>query len=393
MEPQPGINDLSEYLNPQEWSVTVTAENEFTLDFTDGENVEYSQFLSGEVGPYAERENQDLRYYRYTLTTEIGEEGPPSPVSNQVYATRYQPVALTMPSGGDTGEEDRNYTERNIYRSDTGEETATWAFIATIPVEQQEYTDEKIDLTLGSLPTAGYYPPPDKLRGLQVSPQGFGVGFYDNKVAISEPYLLHAWPLEYEFTVDYEVVGVGIIDNGIVVATTGRPYLIQGVDPRSMTIRRIELNYGCLSKRSIVSMGYSVIYASQSGLVMVSPNDAQLLTRQIMTEHDWAHYYPHTIHAYEVNERYVGFYHQPDGSIRGGFVVDPREMEQGIIDLGFWTRCAFRDPNERYLYYLQVDDEGNQYVMRWDSPFEDPIAFVWRSKTFILPKPTSMGAF
>lgn len=98
---------------------------------------------------------------------------------------------------------------------------------------------------------------------------GVMVGFRDNEVYFSEPYLPHAWPARYRLTVDYPIVALGSFGTTIVVATEGRPFLITGSHPESMSQLELDLIEPCVSARSMASMGHGVVYASRNGLVYV----------------------------------------------------------------------------------------------------------------------------
>lgn len=376
---------LSEYLNANEQQVSVISDTEFRILFTDGVAVDYTAFTDGEVSQFAGADAQDVRVYVHTYVSEIGEEGPPSEASQEIRATPWQEVVLQLPSIDFEAGQGRNLTKRRIYRASTGTQSGQFQFLAEVELSQSEFNDTEQNL-LETLPSVAWDPPPEKLKGLRLAAQGFAVGFFDNVVAVSEPYRVHAWPTDYQFAVDYEVVAVEIIDNGIVVATTGRPYIIQGVDPRSMLPRRIELSHACVSARSMVSLGYAAVYASIEGLVYVDSGRAELMTRSVLTEREWKAYKPQTIHAHELNGRYIGFY--GDASDGAGFLVDPREMDLGWFDLDIWAKDAFRASSDAHLYLL-VDGE----IRRWDDPDSDPTPFRWRSKVFAMSRPAAFSCY
>lgn len=375
--------NLPEYLNGGEFQVRVIDDNEFSLDFTDAANVDYSAFTSGTVRSYTGPDVQDVRFYVYTYVTNLGEEGPPSPISDRVEATAFQNPDIELPAVDVDAAEGRIIEKVRIYRAATGTTAGQFQFVAEVNAGTANFTDDVRRLG-ESLPSAAYDPPPENLQGIRVSAQGFVVGFYDNVVCFSEPYLPHAWPTDYQIALDYDVVAVEVIDNGVVVATTGRPYLIQGIEPRSMSPRRLELNYACVSKRSMVSMGYAAVYASREGLVYVGQGGARLLTQQLMTERDWQAFYPDTLNGYEVNGRYVGFYGISNGA---GFMLDPQDLELGLVDLSLWIKAGFRDPRDEHLYWLNGDNE----VMRWNDEGADLQAYEWQSKVYELPRPSNLS--
>lgn len=386
--PAADVNDLAEFLNGNDFQITVTGEDEYTLDNTDAFNIDYSAFTAGTFTQYFDPGFLSTRFYVHTYVTELSEEGPPSEPSESVELGPTQKVTLTLPVLEPTDAQGRLITKRRIYRTATGNRFSQFQFVAELDIAEDTYRDEVATVDLGEPIESTQWDAPDSdLKGLRLAAQGFAVGFFNNKVAFSEPYMVHAWPTSYQLALDYDVVAVEVVDNGVVVGTTGRPYLIQGIEPRSMMPRRLESNYACVSKRSMVSMGYAAVYASTEGLVYVGAGQARLITEGAFTELEWAEYAPETIHAYAHQGRYIGFYDAGAGK-KGGFIFDPRNPDIGIVDLGFWAKSCFTDVRERYLYLLT---DGND-IMRWDDPGEDLQPMQWRSKEFVTQRPSSLSA-
>ncbi len=386
-EPVDDQNDLQQLLNDNDFQITVISDTEFTLDNTDGLTLTYSTFESGIVKQYFDPAYLTTRYYVFTYVTSLGEEGPPSTASTPVDVAPSQVANLSIPAMNPDIGQGRLIENIRIYRTATGSVASQFQFVGEIPITENAFVDDVPSQNLGeSLPSAEWDPPAEGLRGLKVAAEGFGVGHFDNKVAFSEPYQLHAWPTSYQIALDYDVVAVEVVDNGVVAGTTGRPYIIQGIEPRSMTPRRLENNYACVSARSMVSMGYAAIFATTEGLVMVAGGQASLLTRNLVTEKEWAEFAPETIHAYAHQGRYVAFYDA--GDRRGGFIIDPQEPDLGLVDLEFWAKAGFVDPRERFLYLLTEDNR----ILRWDDPDQPPEPYRWRSKTFVTQRPANLSA-
>ncbi len=116
------------------------------------------------------------------------------------------------------------------------------------------------------------------MKGLINLPNGIMAGFEGRDVYFCEPYRPYAWPAAYQQTVDYPVVGLGRLDTSLVVLTKGAPYLISGSAPGYMTVVKADLEQACVSKRSIVSMGSAVFYASPDGLVALAASGSRVLT-------------------------------------------------------------------------------------------------------------------
>ena len=210
-------------------------------------------------------------------------------------------------------------TGKRIYRASAG----VFLFVAEIPAQQTTYTDVRLAENLGEvLPEAASAEmPPNGLVGLVNLPNGFMAGFVDSDIYVSLAYRPYAFPVNYRRTLDYRIVGLGVIDTTLVVLTQGNPYFLQGASPEVMVQVKSDVEQACVSKRSIVSMGGMVVYASPDGLIMLSPGGSEILTEGRFERADWQALHPETIHAYKHDARYIAFHAAAaDGST--GFVVD-----------------------------------------------------------------------
>lgn len=338
------------------------------------------------VNQYTERnsgagtDTAETRVYTYTnVSKEAGFEFESAPctetplsvdvnVNQKVTLTGFSPV----PSGYVT-------THRRIYRSTTG----TFLFVAEIASSDATYIDSKSAEDLGEeLPSLTWNMPPATLRGLINMPGGVMAGFSGRDVYFCDPYHPHAWPAQYQQSLDYPVVGLGRMDTTLAVLTTGTPYLIQGGHPDSMSVVKSDIEQSCASKRSIVSTNGAVFYASPDGLVMLSSNGSKIVTEQYFTRAQWQSFFkPDSIHAYQHDLKYIGFY--DNGTTQGSFVYD---LTSGaLITTSIYATAGYNDLQVDKLF---VADE-TLAVKPW---FEGAgKSFVWRSKKFTFPKPLSMA--
>jgi hypothetical protein len=338
------------------------------------------------VNEYTERnsgagtDTAETRVYTYTnVSKEAGFEFESAPctqtplsvdvnVNQKVTLTGFSPV----PSGYVT-------THRRIYRSTTG----TFLFVAEIAATDTSYTDSKTAEDLGEeIPSLTWNMPPATLRGLINMPGGVMAGFSGRDVYFCDPYHPHAWPAQYQQTLDFPVVGLGRMDTTLAVLTTGTPYLIQGGHPDSMTVVKSDLEQSCASKRSIVSTNGAVLYASPDGLVMLSSNGSKIVTEQYFTRAQWQSFFkPDSIHAYQHDLKYIGFY--DNGTTQGSFVYD---LTSGaLITTSIYATAGYNDLQVDKLFVVGTD----RAIKPW---FEGAgRSYVWRSKKFTFPKPLSMA--
>lgn len=316
------------------------------------------------------------RVYTYTNVTAWGEESQPADASNTVTVSVGQTVNLSGMFQSAAG--NHNITAKRIYTSVTGSgSSAEYLFEAEIPAAQTTYAGTVLSESLGEvLPSMSWATPPDALKGLVPFPGGLMAGFVGRDVYFCEPYRPFAWPAEYINTVDYPVVGLGVMDTTLAVLTTGVPYFIQGTDPASMAVVKSDIHQACVSKRSIVSMNGMVLYASPDGLVRLSSGGSGLITEMMFSREQWQTINPATIHAYHWESKYVAFY---DG---GGFVFDPRDNTFIWHDI---TATAGFNDLLRDRLYLVINNE----MHRWYAG--SPKSYTWRSKKWTLPQPSAFS--
>lgn len=236
------------------------------------------------------------------------------------------------------------------------------------------------------LQSLGWDVPPTDLKGLISVAGGFLAGFTGRTVRLSVPYQPHAWPVDYSFAVDDNVVGLGTFGNIVVVCTEGRGFMLIGAQPDAMSLQKLEGVQPCLSKRGIVSTSGAVMYPSTDGLAAVdgSDNRAKIISRLWVTKNEWVpQFSPATLKASVYQDRYFAFY-----SSQLGFTIgfdDPvtgfTELQQdGIssVDLDTLTGQTL----------ITIADK----VYEWDGDTTASLVYTWRSKQFMQTKPVNWAA-
>ena len=334
--------------------------------------------------------------YVYTFVSAYGEEGPPSPASTVITTDDNQTITV---SGLETSssKSNTNLFKKRIYRSNTGSTASAFQFVAEVTLATTSYTDTSNNNELAEvIPSNGWIAPPDDdtslypdgpMKGLCALPGGVFAGFTGKRICFSEPFLPHAWPASYRLALEEDIVGIKVVSNGVLVTTKSVPYLVTGSGPDTMTAIRIESSQANLNKRSMVDMGPYVIYASPDGLIAAEGTSVRNLTEGIITPSQWqASYYPATITGFLWEERYVGFYNT--GSGYGGFIFDPR-MNDGTsfvdLDASALIRGGHTDPDDSQLYLIISNT-----IKKFQGGGSN-LTFNWKSKEYVMPKPTSMG--
>jgi hypothetical protein len=254
--------------------------------------------------------------------------------------------------------------------------------------------DDVADADLAEvLPSLNYKPPPAGLKGLISLANGVCVGFINNEIRFSEPYLPHAWPPGYAVAFPVDIVGIAGRGSSVFVMTNGNPYLVSGTDPGFTSKTELAGNYPCTDKRGIAAGEKGIYYPSGVGLILVDENGAVNVTPEIMTPDDWAEYSPSDMLGTIYNGMYVGFY----GNRAGGIVLD------------FVNRCFSRlsiFAHARHLstggvLYLCMDDgydEANPpasvplCVKQWGSDTYNFLSYTWKSKRYLLSSKKNFAA-
>jgi hypothetical protein len=315
---------------------------------------------------------KETRVYVFTwVNKEAGleTESAPSPASASVDVYADQGVTISGFPAVPTG---YAATHQRVYRSVDG----TYLFTEEIPIATTSVDDDTEADDLGEeLPSLDWSMPPAGLKGLVNLPNGIMAGFVGRDIYFSVPYRPYAWPEIYIQTVDFPIVGLGVLDTTLVVLTRGTPYFVQGSHPDSMVVVKTDIEQACVSKRSIVSIAGSVVYASPDGLVSVAPGGSKILTDSLMTRDQWQTMFaPHTIHAFEHDLKYFAFY--ASGSEQGGFILDFASGSLTVHDI--YAACGFSELSTDKLFVA-----NGTAVTRWNGGTAK--TFVWRSKIRTFP--------
>jgi len=257
------------------------------------------------------------------------------------------------------------------------------------------YTDTTADEDLGELLPGGldstkwWKAPNGNMQGLITFPGGIMAGFFGNTVAFSEPNVPSAWPEEYRYTFNYQVVGIGVVGNTVVVTTNGFPSLVIGDHPDSMVSSELELFQACVSKRGIASLVNGVLYPSPDGAVYVPAGGMpSIITNQYFKKKDWQLYNPESFIAGVYDDRYYAFYSGggDDGNESGSLVFDPKEAGATFTTLSTIATGLHSDIETDSLYLIRNDD-----IVQWDAGGSF-ITYTWLSKLFTTARPLAFTA-
>lgn len=249
-----------------------------------------------------------------------------------------------------------------------------------------DFTDDfSFRSLLNILATDNYNPPPADLQGLTVLKNNILVGFVGNDLYFSEPDKFHAWPSEYKKSLEHNIVKLVPISGDILVLTDNYPYQISGSDPRTLAVQKIDARYPCVSRRSVAVTPTGVVYASHDGLILASTlTGAQVFTARVHSSDTWGEALdPATVVGANYKEVYFASHSA------GSFVYEVAERGASFVNSTYTFTATWYDPLTNALYYTSGED-GTIY--RWDDLSQPAAIMEWKSKTYITPKYTNVGA-
>lgn len=272
----------------------VRALNTYTSNLSVNLRAYIGTLLSGyeDLLPPAVTREFETRAYIYTYVNAWGEESAPSPASELIELDQNDWVNVTCVANTATPDEATYVplSKYRIYRSSTTTSGAEYQLVGEYDIATlgSAQVDKKLQEALEeTCPTITWVVPPTNLKGLVGLPNGIMAGFFGKTLCFSDPFHPYAWPVEYQHTVEYNIVGLGVFGQTLVVLTEGNPYYFSGADSASMSGQKMESVQSCVAKRSIVSVEGGVIFASPDGICIAGPQGVELVTLGAYDKYDW----------------------------------------------------------------------------------------------------------
>ena len=357
--------------------------------------------------------------YVFTYVNDIGEESAPSLPSATVVRADGVSATVTTSVSIPTGiSDDYSITTKRLYRAATGNTGTVFRFVAEIPLTQADYVDTLTDAELGEvLPSDIWALPPDDLEGILALPNGVMAGFSKNELCLSAQNHPHAWPVEYRLTTDTNIIGIGNIDNTVVIGTESFVYVATGNDPAAYSMSKFEVPHSCMSKRSFAYMTrVGVIFAGPDGLLAVTGiGQVVKLTSDVFTDLQWKAYNPASMRAVAHNDIYWLFWEA--GSERGCFAIDlnpavnaysqiPGTAGFGIVPMSFHASAMYVNPVGDTMYLVldqaaEPDDPSlpvppstpayidGTHIYEFEGSPTDLMTYRYRSKLWMLERPAT----
>lgn len=231
-----------------------------------------------------------------------------------------------------------------------------------------------------------YDKPKSTMVGLTNISNNMLAGFFDNQLCFSFPDKPHAWPIAHRLTFDENIVAISAADSYILVLTEKYPYIVSGNRPEIMSSQRIDVDYPCVAKKSVVNLGYGVAWATHGGLATYKPGTGIDLVTKVV--HDWDTWNesidPTTIVGQYYNGKYFGSHSA------GSFIFERDDRVGGYLTTTQYTfTAAYLDSLTNILYYI---DNALGQIKEWDNSGQVLSPLNWKSKTIITKDYMNFGA-
>lgn len=330
--------------------------------------------------------SDETRSYVYTFVTAYGEEGPPSQPTTQTGTNGTW--TLTGLSTSWPGGASRNITLVNIYRTIPNQSNPAFFFVAQQSVAIGSYTDNATDATVALNNTLDFtlnFPPDAGMQGFALMPQGYLVGFKGRNLYFTEQFLPHAWNPTYQLATEFEIVGLVVWGQTLIICTTSNPYMGSGVNPAAFTMQKLDGVTPCLSRRGIVSTVAGAYFPTIDGLAMLNTLGLRIITQDLVTKEEWATYNPGSFYSAQLGLQYMAF-----NATNFAILINPTEPQARFVEIDAFNNVTGIE-TDRYTGNINLVQ--NNQVFDWDPNSAERLYWHWRSKEVQFDKFLNMGAF
>lgn len=336
--------------------------------------------------------------------------GPTSSPAETAEGTTYVDVDATHTPRLDFArvENDANYTGIVVYRAATGTAgDGVWREVLRVSYDESpedypdglsfdgiNYTflDRVPDEELGAVLDHQDYTQPEKLEGLISLHNGVLAAFHGKTVYFSVPYQEYAWPESQSVTVDYNIIGLGVFSNTVVVCTEALTYTCVANDPTAPIFIPIQESLPCVARKSIVNFANCSVYASDFGLVKVSSAGVSIPTDDNIGGLYWSRLNPKTIVAAPYDGRYLAFFTNDFTNYRGVLLdIDisnlsvASELQRGALGFSYSPGELWYDVHTSTTYTVMKNALNNRwYICIIGKNTLLSRLFSWTSKKFFV---------
>ena len=322
----------------------------------------------------------ETRTYTETFLRANLDESAPNTTTSSITVPGGSTVDITSLAAAPGGS--HGIVNRRIYVTTGGDYQRVLEQVATTLTATDSGARGAVLETGGSTTKPAWLTPADNLKGLVELWNGMHGAFAGKAYSVCVPFNPHAWPVEYRRILSDTIVGTAAFGENWLIATTGKPRLVNGTSPLGMMGRPVNLKQACVSKKSVKGVEHGACWASNDGLCYHGQYGTKILTKNLLTKAQWRALVPSTIIGASWNGWYVGFYN--DGT-RKGFMIDPANPV-GIIWLTQGAFGVFEDSISETLFVLDTSNA----IKKFDAGAAQSATF--KSRVIRTPSPTNPGA-
>ena len=300
-----------------------------------------------------------------------------------------------------------------IYRTVVSADSADFFFVVELPAATTTYADNNSNSIVASheiMASTDWTGPPSDLVGWVTMPNGMIAGWRGSELWFCEPFRPHSWPAEYSTVVEYPIIGLGVINQTLVICTAGYPIVATGIHPDSISFSKLASFEPCMSRGSVLSIPEGVFYASPNGLVLVSNGVANLVTEGLIQKDEWNNYNKvATLRATRMGSAYYAFgservgFMQPDAFQTDAFQQDDfAGSYKGLLVDNANQRIGFNTLTSETITTNVFNDgwSGETMIIRENKLYRLDMAdltfprdtALWRSKIFQAPDKKNFAA-
>ena len=339
--------------------------------------------VSGGTGPTTDRA------YVYCYRTSLGELGPPSPPRLATGNTNGTWQISGLPSAPTA--ECAPLSAIEIYRTSVGNAGVSYRFVASVNIGTTSYDDTLSDSELAlrlPLLSTWWDPPPVGLKNLLRHPSGALVAFVGNTVCFSEPWHPHGWPIPYSYTVPHAIRALALVRDALVVFTTGRVYYLVGTHPSSMALIEGDAAFDVPSPRAVANLADGAVVATDSGLLVLTENEAGNISEELFTPEEWRSYYNSATQVGATGREIVVNF----GNSRG-LLIYRRQRQQYVASfLSLYNINHIVSPKAAdKIWYQSSVAPGRIDLYTVDDYANTRRPWSWSSPSVRLPQPENLG--
>lgn len=210
--------------------------------------------------------------YTYYNSTD-GTESQGSTLSTEVIAS-LNTIDVSIP----TASTDPQVTNIRLYR--IGGALSSYTLVISLSNSVQTYSDNIADIDIAGnhiYDSALYKEAP---IGLKYITEAYGMlfGVVDDKLYYSEIAKPNAWPSTYFIDFPETIMGIGEVQNGLLVFTKYKTYIITGNNPLSFTKYLLDGSQGCLSHYTIQFVNNTLLWLSTDGICASSGGIVEVIS-------------------------------------------------------------------------------------------------------------------